>query len=128
MPISSDLRLVTKADAAEIFGVCVKTIDNYIRQGRLPAPIQFASKEYWHPDDFSAFLASTFKRSSVEGQQDRDAVRVDGVPDVRLPTSALPETRRASAMLRQRKDSNPVVRQRVRQKELLMRLNSDKWE
>lgn len=42
-----DLRLVTKADAAAVFGVCAKTIDNYIKDGRLPAPVQFASRDYW---------------------------------------------------------------------------------
>lgn len=57
-------KLVTKADAADVFHVCIKTIDNYIRDGRLPTPVQFGSKDYWHPADFEAFLDATFRRSA----------------------------------------------------------------
>jgi predicted DNA-binding transcriptional regulator AlpA len=44
MPLS-DFKLLTKADAAAVFGVCTKTIDNYIREGLLPPPVPFASRD-----------------------------------------------------------------------------------
>lgn len=43
--LPSDLKLITKADAAEAFSVSVKTIDNYIKDGKLPPPTLFVSKE-----------------------------------------------------------------------------------
>ncbi len=48
-------KLVTKADAAAIFGVCVKTIDNYVSDELLPPPIGFASRAYWHPSNLELF-------------------------------------------------------------------------
>lgn len=93
MHACSDLNLVTKADAADIFGVCVKTIDNHSKLGILPRPIQFASKEYWHPDDFREFPALTFRRSNVEPQKNVNGVsgstRSYGGPSAGSSPSAL---------------------------------------
>lgn len=58
-PLAS-FKLVTKADAAITFGVCVKTIDNYIKSGLLPAPVAFGGREYWHPAQFRDFLDQRF--------------------------------------------------------------------
>ncbi len=63
MPHCQEFRLVTRADVAQMFGVCVKTVDNYIKEGLLPHPVQFASREYWHPDDMQSFMDATFKRT-----------------------------------------------------------------
>lgn len=72
MAVAALPKLVTKADAAEIFGVCVKSIDNYIAQGLLPRPVPFASKEYWHPDrsvrHCSARYLSTVATRTVSGK------------------------------------------------------------
>jgi hypothetical protein len=74
----SDLKLNTKAGAAEVFGVCKKTIDNYIPEGRLPKPVQFASREYRHPAVFKAFLDRTFGGSAPEEPDHRrDSGSVD---------------------------------------------------
>jgi hypothetical protein len=114
-----DLRLVTKADAADVFGVCARTIDNYIKEGRLPAPVQFASRDYWHPDDFRAFLDRTFKR-----QQPGERKQVDEGADVELDASTPQPTRRPVKQAYGARDSNPAVRQRARQQERLQSLNS----
>lgn len=39
MPNCQEFRLVTRADVAQMFGVCVKTVDNYIKEGLLPHPL-----------------------------------------------------------------------------------------
>lgn len=52
MNVSHELgqfKMVTKAEAAQVFSVCTKTIDNYIKEGLLPHPVAFGSREYWHP-------------------------------------------------------------------------------
>jgi hypothetical protein len=119
---SSDFKLLTKADAAAIFGVCTKTIDNYIREGRLPVPVSFASREYWHPADFRAFLDVTFRRSkpaiAEQASGSDDAVPTsDGV----APADIKPSTTRHGE-----RDSNPVVRQQSRQQAKLRALNAGK--
>lgn len=111
----SDFKLVTKTDAAAIFGVCTKTVDNYIREGRLPEPVQFASREYWHPADFQAFLDDTFRRSKSAGPEDAPRP-ADGMQEAGAAHTA----RMNKVVLT---DSNPVVRQQRRQKEKLRRLN-----
>lgn len=52
---------VTKADAAQVLGVCTKSIDNYIRDGLLPQPARFAGRDLWHPDDFYGFLSAQLR-------------------------------------------------------------------
>jgi hypothetical protein len=108
-------KLLTKADVAAIFGVCTKTIDNYVRERRLPAPVPFASREYWHPAAFQTFLDDTFLRSNLAGP--------DGPP---LEANDKPEAGvRPSAQVVTPRDSNPVVRQQRRQQEKLRRLNAE---
>lgn len=116
--LANDLKLVTKDIAAEVFSVSVKTIDNYIKDGLLPAPKRFVSKEYWHPDDFRAFLARTFQvavraTDGVGGAPDASPALESNVPREALGTKPS-----------RSKDTSPMVRQRARGKELLDRLNA----
>lgn len=41
---SARFKLVTKADAAQVFSVCTKTIDNYIKAGLIPPPFSSARR------------------------------------------------------------------------------------
>lgn len=117
----SDFKLVTKADAAAIFGVCTKTVDNYIREGRLPEPVQFASREYWHPEDFQSFLDSTFRRGAPAHP---DQERAGGVVSPPYGGVAMTDVSSANAPRRGVRDSNPVVRQKARQDAKLRALNA----
>ena len=117
---SFDFKLLTKADAATIFGVCTKTIDNYIREGRLPPPVPFASREYWHPEDFRAFLDVTFRRSKpslAEQASGSDAAALN-------EGDASPADSKRRATDRGERDSNPAVRQQSRQQAKLRALNA----
>lgn len=113
---------MTRADVAQMFGVCVKTVDNYIKEGLLPQPVQFASREYWHPDDMRSFMDATFKRSSpaplpnaaaqstgAQMAPQASATRHDAQPNPPSPKS---------------RDSHPTVRAKTRGHALLQRLNS----
>jgi len=109
-------RLVTKAHAAEIFGVCVKTVDNYIAQGLLPRPVAFASREYWHPEVFADFLERTFLLAGNAAQVDTP---VDSVPrqtaDAVQNHTTPPRFRSA--------ESTASLRQRMRQEAKLKSCN-----
>lgn len=116
------LQLMTKADAAEVFGVCPKTIENYIKEGLIPRPVPFASKEYWHPVDFAAFIDRTFRRMD-------EATR--GIQSAPASDTSDTRTKRSDALAadgpprhRETKDSNPVVRAKARERATLHRLNA----
>ena len=115
----SAFKLVTKADVAAIFGVCSKSIDNYIKQGELPAPVQFMSKEYWHPEEFKAFLDRRFKRSPAAVVADVGMPPL-GTDDLLTVGDAIPNNaRRSRAVV----DSSATIRQMARQSEKLKALN-----
>jgi hypothetical protein len=118
--LANDLKLVTKEIAAEVFSVSVKTIDNYIKDGLLPPPKRFVSKEYWHPDDFRTFLARTFQAAAEANDR---AGAIDALPASATEEPAAPLGVRGRK-LESTKDTNPMVRQRARGKELLKRLNA----
>jgi hypothetical protein len=115
----TNFRLVTSADAATVFGVSVKTINNYIRDGLLRS-VHFGSRDYWHPLDFEAYLARTFRR-------DPDAIQgSSGTPEA--PSASEPFAAEASAPKPRTKpaasrDSSTVVRQQARPREKLRALN-----
>ena len=123
MSAFSELKLVTKADAAEIFRVSVKTIDNYIKNGKLPKPVPFASKEYWHSDDFKAFLELTFKTSALTGSHSQVDGGDSGVSG-QAPTGHGVRDDRPISVTAQVHDRNSSVKQRVRQIAVLKRLNT----
>lgn len=118
-----DFRLVTRADVAQMFGVCVKTVDNYIKEGLLPQPVQFASREYWHPDDIRSFMDATFKRTSsqplsLQAQAPDQTAAAAGAS--RAPTGTPPKPATSSS-----RDIHPTVRAKARQHSALQRLNAN---
>jgi hypothetical protein len=75
---------VTKADAAQVLGVCTKSIDNYIRDGLLPQPARFAGRDLWHPDDFYGFLSAKLR----SGQATSTVESVDATAEARTPKAS----------------------------------------
>ena len=118
MSYVAHLKLLTKADAADILGVCTRTIDNYIRDGILPAPKPLGSREYWHPLAFERFLAEYFGLAA-------EAERATDKP-VGAAASALPSSKTLACKPRRTNvpKSSPAQRQGVRQTELLRQLNA----
>ena len=110
------LKLLTKADAADILGVCTKTVDNYIRDGLLPPPRPLGSREYWHPKVFERFLDEHF--GLTERPREGPAVEGDGVTERAEP----PQGQRGREP-RSTKQSS-AARQAARQASVLRGLNA----
>lgn len=113
---------MTRTDVAQMFGVCVKTVDNYIKEGLLPQPVQFASREYWHTDDIRSFMDATFKRTSsqplsLQAQAPDQTAAAAGAS--RAPTGAPPKSATSSSH-----GTHPTARAKARQHSALQRLNS----
>ncbi|TXD99415.1 helix-turn-helix domain-containing protein [Mitsuaria sp. TWR114] len=115
----SDFKLVTKADAAAMLDCCIKTVDNHVREGRLPAPVAFGSREYWHPEDFKAFLDGTFRRKAPP-----EVERVHGNQAPAASTAEVVTRPNTGTVTKTVRDSNPAVRQMARQQAKLKALNS----
>jgi hypothetical protein len=98
-------KLVTKADAAFAFDVCLRTIDKYIRTGLLSPPTAVGAKEYWHPEDFMGEVDRLLGRNRTEPQP--PATCAGAVP--KAPLS---------------KDSSATHRQKARQAVKLNQLNT----
>lgn len=104
-------KMVTKAEAAQVFSVCTKTIDNYIKDGLLPHPVAFGSREYWHPTVFLSHIERVFMPPS-----DEDFVVAAQTRTV--PAQQPKVAKRAGAL----SDTSAVARQNARQAQKLKRL------
>ena len=47
---------LTKADVAEVLGISVRTVENWVDEKLLDAPAKVGARVYWHPDDFYGWL------------------------------------------------------------------------
>lgn len=110
------LKLMTKADVAEVFGVCTKTVDAYVRSGLLPMPKTFGAREYWHPELFAQFLREAFGAQAASTSAQTQPA---GTDDHTQP----PPSRLGKPASHPRR-AHPVERQRQRQEELLRSLNT----
>lgn len=49
-------RLLGKADVQAIFGISIRCLEKWIKQGLVPPPTCVGGRRYWHPDTFYAEL------------------------------------------------------------------------
>ena len=56
---------LSKADVADILGVTVRTIENHVAAGILPAPAEIGNRRYWHPDVFYAWLERALRKGET---------------------------------------------------------------
>jgi predicted DNA-binding transcriptional regulator AlpA len=47
---------LSKQDVAGILGVSIRTIENFVARGRMPAPAHIGARVLWHPDVFYSWL------------------------------------------------------------------------
>lgn len=65
---------LTKDDIAEVLGVSLRTIENWVNEGALPAPKKLGNRVYWHPNVFYSWLEH---RLTVEEQSEDIARAAD---------------------------------------------------
>jgi len=54
--VTTAFKPLTKPAVADILGVSVRTIENWIDERILVAPAKVGGRVFWHPDDFYAWL------------------------------------------------------------------------
>lgn len=64
---------LTKDEVAEILGVSIRTVENYVSEGHMPAPVSLGRRVYWHPDLFYAWLDGFLRSQSSVGENEKTA-------------------------------------------------------
>lgn len=113
---------LSKNDVAEILGVTVRTIENHVSAGLLPAPLSIGNRRYWHPDVFYGWLEQAL-RGGVRNPSD---VEITEHPD--SEESATVKSSTPNSATKARKPTQPgervssVERARARDKAALKKL------
>ena len=70
---------LSKQDVAGVLGVSIRTVENFVARGRMPAPAHIGARVLWHPDVFYAWLDYALRNGSWKEDSEGDH------PDVTKP-------------------------------------------
>jgi hypothetical protein len=76
---------LSREDVAGILGISIRTLENWVKQGRLPAPASIAGRRYWHPERFYAALNAMLQ----SGSDDVPSSPLEAPAPVRTPKVSL---------------------------------------
>jgi len=69
MPSNKAFQPLSKSDVAEILGISIKCLDNWVNSGILLPPAKLGNKVYWHPDAFYEWLDAVFRQQHARKSQ-----------------------------------------------------------
>lgn len=98
--MTTEFRPLTKEDVADVLGVSLRTVENWVNDGTLVAPGKIGSRVYWHPRSFYDWLDRTLSATSgcatvAEPMQVADAP--EPLPASRIPNPKSPKTAKEKA-------------------------------
>ncbi|AJX33391.1 helix-turn-helix transcriptional regulator [Burkholderia oklahomensis] len=78
---------LTKQAVADVLDISVRSVENWINEGILPAPVKLGNRVYWHPEVFLGWLSrrlleppeqsqTVTATPSVKKRRDRSSVAV----------------------------------------------------
>jgi predicted DNA-binding transcriptional regulator AlpA len=91
MTTANAFKPLSKEDLADVLGVSIRTIENWVNEGILPSPTKLGNRVYWHPNAFYAWLD---RRLSAEPAMAEAAHDMVAEPQ---PARAKPKVRGQSA-------------------------------
>jgi len=62
--VTTEFRPLTKEDVADVLGVSLRTVENWVNDGTLVAPGKIGSRVYWHPRSFYEWLDRTLSATA----------------------------------------------------------------
>ncbi len=80
---------LTKQAVADVLGISVRSVENWISDGTLPAPVKLGNRVYWHPGVFFGWLSRRLLEPVAEGAE---------VMSTPAPTSQKPAIRRSESV------------------------------
>lgn len=75
MTTANAFKPLSKEDLAEVLGVSIRTIENWVNEGILPAPTKLGNRVYWHPNLFYAWLDLRLSADPATTEVAQDSVR-----------------------------------------------------
>ncbi len=56
---------LTKQAVADSLGISIRSVENWINDGTLPAPVKLGNRVYWHPDVYFGWLSRRLQEAPV---------------------------------------------------------------
>ncbi|WP_180978134.1 MULTISPECIES: helix-turn-helix transcriptional regulator [Burkholderia] len=81
--------LLTKHDVAALLRCSIRTIENLVKEGQIPAPIHIGRRPYWHADLIQKWLGQRFGLV-VASTESGEAANVPGAVASASPAIANP--------------------------------------
>lgn len=100
MTASVAFKPLSKNDVAEALGVSLRTVENWVNDGSLPAPAKLGNRCYWHPTTFYGWLEGrllTGSASASIGAAAVDGEQAEAGPEASTSTPTQPKPRPAHA-------------------------------
>lgn len=66
--MTNPFKPLTKDDIADVLGLSLRTVENWVNDGTLPLPKKLGNRVYWHPGVFYSWL--DLRLSTVDAQDD----------------------------------------------------------
>ena len=57
---------LTKQAVADMLGISVRSVENWVNEAILPAPAKLGNRVYWHPDVFFGWLSQRLQEAFPE--------------------------------------------------------------
>lgn len=54
--MTAEFKPLTKENVAEVLGISLRTVENWVNDGTLIAPRKLGNRVYWHPSAFYEWL------------------------------------------------------------------------
>ncbi|AJX86470.1 prophage CP4-57 regulatory family protein [Burkholderia pseudomallei] len=80
---------LTKQAVADVLGISVRSVENWISDGTLPAPVKLGNRVYWHPEVFFGWLSRRLLEPVAEAWAQ---------PPAAAPTPVKPVIRRSESV------------------------------
>lgn len=76
---------LSKEDISDVLGVSIRTVENWVNDGTLPAPKHLGSRVYWHPSVFYGWLEQRLTADEEPGQRNGSVAPALTRPQVAKP-------------------------------------------
>lgn len=73
MTTATAFRPLSKEDLADVLGVSIRTIENWVNDGILPVPTKLGNRVYWHPNTFYAWLDRRLSADAATAEAVQDS-------------------------------------------------------
>jgi len=92
MSASNAFKPLSKNDLADVLGVSIRTIENWVNDGTLPGPSKLGNRVYWHPNTFYAWLDRRLSADAATADAPQEAAPVQNPKPEKSKARSQPAT------------------------------------